>query len=156
MLRVLWPGRAPTFAVRALCVFGALPLSAGACGPKADHEIVSPPPSSARAARVVHATVLANGCQDLGQANGRLAERAMDQLVEGCTSVPGGAVQFEATLLPSGLIEIAASAGQPDVVPICILKHSLMHNVRLVRPCRLDVKIEQTTVAVPLDGGDTR
>jgi hypothetical protein len=156
MLRAPWPARALAFAARAQCALGVLPVSAVACGAKADQAVVSPPPPIGRAARVVHATVLANDCQDLGQANGRLGERAMDQLVEGCTSVPGGAVQFQATLLPSGRIEIAASPGQPDVVPICILKHSLTHSVRLTRPCRLDVKLEETSVAMAVDGGSTR
>jgi hypothetical protein len=155
MLRASRPARALAFAARARYVLGALPVFVMACQPKADQAVASPPPPTGRAARVVHATVLANGCQDLGQANGRLAEQAMDQLVEGCTSVPGGTVQFEATLLPSGRIEIAAGPGQPDVVPVCILKHSLMHSVRLSRPCRLDVKLAESSVAVALDAGST-
>jgi hypothetical protein len=77
----------------------------------------------------------------------------MYQLVEGCSSVPGGSAQFAATLLPGGRIEIAAAPGQPDVVPICILKHSLLHGVPLAKPCRLDVKIQQTSIPVGFDGG---
>jgi hypothetical protein len=72
----------------------------------------------------------------------------MYQLVEGCASVPGGVAQFEATLQPGGRIEISAAPGQPDVVPICVLKHSLLHSVPLTKPCHLDVKIEQSTVPV--------
>jgi hypothetical protein len=97
---------------------------------------------------MVNATILANGCHDLGHENARLAERAMYQLVEGCSSVPGGSAEFEATLEPGGGIDIAAAPGQPDVVPICILKHHLQHKVVLTRPCRLDVKIAQTSVPV--------
>jgi hypothetical protein len=102
---------------------------------------------------VVNATILTNGCQELGRANAKLAENAMYQLVEGCSSVPGGSAQFRATLDPGGRIEIAASPGQPDVVPICVLKHSLQHKVALARPCRLDVKIAQTSVPVAVDAG---
>jgi len=105
-------------------------------------------PSAARA-QVVHATVLANGCQGLGAANGRLAERAMYDLVEGCNSVPGGAARFEATLEPGGRIRIAAASGQPPVVPICVLKHPLVHKVPLAKPCSLDVRVAEETVSMP-------
>jgi hypothetical protein len=43
--------------------------------------------------------------------------------------------------------------GQPDVIPICVLKHSLQHGVPLAQPCRLDVKLEQTSVALSIDAG---
>ena len=116
----------------------------------------SPPPSSAPAAaeaagssaQMVNALVLTNGCQDLGRQSALLAERAMNALVEGCATVPGGSMQFHATLQPGGRIEISAAAGQPEVVPICILKHALVHRVPLTKPCPLDVKIEQTSVPV--------
>jgi hypothetical protein len=120
----------------------------------------SEPQSPARAsagsgaqAQFVNATILTNGCQSLGHANAKLAETAMYQLVEGCSSVPGGSAEFQATLEPGGRIAIAAAPGQPDVVPICILKHSLLHKVALAKPCRLDVKIAQTSVPLAVDGG---
>lgn len=106
-------------------------------------------PESGRAAQVVNATILTNGCQKLGSRNAQLAEHAMSDLVEGCTSIPGGAARFEATLDPGGRIEIASTPGYADVVPICVLKHALTHKVPLAKPCRLDVKIEETRVAVP-------
>ena len=99
---------------------------------------------------MVNALVLTNGCQDLGRQSSMLAERAMNALVEGCSSVPGGSMQFHATLQPGGRIEISAAPGQPEVVPICILKHALVHRVPLTRPCPLDVKIEQTSVPMNL------
>jgi hypothetical protein len=105
-----------------------------------------------RAAKVVNATIVTNGCQNLGAASARLAERAMYDLVEGCTSVPGGTARFHATLQPGGRIEIVAGPGQPQVIPICVLKHSLLHKVRLVGPCGLDVRMEETSVAVTRDG----
>lgn len=97
---------------------------------------------------MVNALVLTNGCQDSGRQSAILAERAMNSLVEGCVSVPGGSMQFHATLQPGGRIEISAAPGQPEVVPICILKHALVHRVPLTKPCPLDVKIEQTSVSV--------
>jgi hypothetical protein len=111
---------------------------------------------------MVDVVVLTNGCQSMGRQSGLLAEAAMSSLVEGCASVPGGSMQFHATLLPGGRIEISAAPGQPEVVPICILKHALVHRVPLTKPCPLDVKIEQTTVPMggpgspqisPVDGG---
>ncbi len=130
----------------------ALALAAG-CGSKPAPSRAESPPREPAAAQVVNATILANGCQHLGAANAKLAERAMYQLVEGCSSVPGGSARFEATLEPGGRIEIAAAPGQPDVVPICILKHSLEHKVALAKPCRLDVKIAQTSVPVSVEAG---
>ncbi len=96
----------------------------------------------------MNATILANGCDELGRANAKLSEGAMYQLVEGCATVPGGSAEFAATLQPGGRIEISAVPGQPDTVPICILKHSLMHRVPLSKPCRLEVKMRQTSLAV--------
>lgn len=123
----------------------------------------SVPPSSAPAApsgpsaQLVNALVLTNGCQALGRQSAMLAENAMNALVEGCASVPGGSMQFHATLEPGGRIEISAAPGQPEVVPICILKHALVHRVPLSKPCPLDVKIEQTSVPMsrpsPADAG---
>jgi hypothetical protein len=133
----------------------AFAVALAACGPK-EPPATAPAPAPAppaRAAQVVNASILANGCRDLGPAAARLAEGAMYQLIEGCASVPGGKAQFEATLQPGGRIQIMGVAGQPDVVPICILKHSLLHNVPLTKPCRLDVKIEETSVSVPIDAG---
>ena len=110
-------------------------------------------PSTGPSAQVVNATILTDECQGLGKANAMLAESAMYHLVEACTSVPGGSAEFEATLQPGGKIDIAGVKGQPQVVPICILKHSLQHKVPLKAPCHLDVKIEQTSVAMPGDAG---
>ncbi len=106
-----------------------------------------------RAATIVNATIVANGCKNLGTASARLAERAMNDLVEGCTSIPGGTARFHATLEPGGRIQIVAGPGQPEVIPICVLKHSLLHKVHLGEPCGLDVKLEETTMAVTGDAG---
>jgi len=138
--------------VRAAVVLAVAVMACGPKGTPAGAPAPEPAPAG-RAAQLVNASILANGCRDLGASAARLAEGAMYQLIEGCSSVPGGKAQFQATLQPGGRIEIVGVAGQPDVVPICILKHSLLHNVPLTKPCRLDVKIEQTSVSVPVDAG---
>ena len=126
-----------------------------ACGSKAPPGSAAPA-SSGPSANVVNAIILANGCEVVGRKNAQLAERAMNQLVEACNDVPGGAVQFEATLQPGGHIDIAGIPGQPDMVPICILKHSLLHQVPLTKPCTLDVKIQQMTIPMAArDAGTT-
>ncbi len=146
----------------------ALLILLAACGPRepaAGASSAAPDPSASAsasavsappAAEVVNATILTNGCQALGASNARLAEKAMYQLIEGCSSVPGGKAQFEATLQPGGRVIISAVAGQPDVIPICVLKHALQHGVPLAQPCRLDVKLEETSVALRHDSRDAR
>jgi hypothetical protein len=127
-------------------------VAVGSCSPARS---AAPPATQnpTRAAKVVNATIVANGCQNLGAASGRLAERAMYELVEGCTSVPGGTARFHATLQPGGRIAIAAGPGQPEVIQICVLKHSLLHKVPLTGPCGLDVKLDETSVTVTRDAG---
>jgi hypothetical protein len=105
-----------------------------------------------RDAKIVNATIVTNGCQNLGAESARLAERAMYDLIEACSSVPGGVARFHATLQPGGHIEITAGPGQPQVIPICVVKHSLLHKVRLVGPCGLDVRLEETSVTMARDG----
>jgi len=109
--------------------------------------------SPARAVQVVNATILANDCQRLGRANAEMAEHAMLDLVEGCSSIPNGSARFEATLQTGGRIEIAAAPGQPGVVPICVLKHALVHSLPLSKPCRLDVRMEETRLPIRPDAG---
>ena len=123
--------------------------AASACAPEPPATSPGAAQSTGRAAQIVNATILTNGCQRLGTSSAQLAEHAMYDLVEGCTSIPSGNARFLATLDPGGRIEIAAVPGYADVVPICVLKHALVHKVPLAKPCRLDVKIEESHVAVP-------
>lgn len=123
--------------------------TACACAPPRPTASPAEEGPSGRAARFVNATILANGCQKLGASSAQLAEHAMYDLVEDCRSVPGGSARFGATLQPGGRIEITAVPGYADVVPICVLKHSLSHKVPLAKPCRLDVKIEEARVTLP-------
>jgi hypothetical protein len=124
----------------------AFVVASAACAARSTSQSATHPPPST--AQVVNATILANGCQSLGQPNAQLAERAMYDLVEGCTSVPGGDARFEATLEPGGRVVISAAPGHADVVPICVLKHALVHRVALSKPCQLDVRLEQTEVGL--------
>ena len=72
----------------------------------------------------------------------------MDELVEGCVSVPGSTARFHATLQPGGRIEIAAGPGQPEMIPTCVVKHSLLHRVPLSKPFGLDVVLEEKSMPV--------
>jgi hypothetical protein len=119
-----------------------------ACSPPA-----SPPPPQeappARTARLVSASVIANDCGRVTKGNAKLAEDAMNKLIEGCSSVPGGSARFTATLEPGGRIELAQSEGAADVVPICVLKHELRHKVPLVHACKLDVRLDESAIDLP-------
>jgi hypothetical protein len=131
----------------------AMVAAVTSCGPSEPARSARDATPGSRSAKIVNATIVTNGCQTLGTASARLAERAMYDLVEGCTSIPGGTARFHATLEPGGRIEIVNGPGQPEVIPICVIKHSLLHKVRLSEPCGLDVKLEETTMAVTGDAG---
>lgn len=146
--------RAITFGLRrsiaSVACLGAC-LGISSCGPKA------PPPRQAdspptRPAHAVSAVVLVNRCAHLGVANAKLAEAAMNQLVDGCGSFSGGRARFTATLLPGGAIQFAEGPEQPQSIPVCVLTHPLMHRVSLQQPCALDVQLEESSVAVPKGG----
>ena len=108
-----------------------------------------PPP-----VRTVTAVVLVNGCAVTGVENARLAQAAMNQLVDGCTGFSGDKVQFTATLLPGGAIQFEQRPGASATIPLCVLT-PLSHRVRLQKPCSLDVQLEESLVPVsrPADGG---
>jgi hypothetical protein len=101
---------------------------------------------------------VANDCARLGKANAKMAEAAMNQLVDGCGSFKGEPVRFIAQLLPDGSIQFQPGPpgpGQGAPIPICVLEHPLKHRVKLQAACSLDVRLEQTSVAAPhaADGG---
>jgi hypothetical protein len=81
--------------------------------------------------------------------NARLAQTAMNQLVDGCTGFVGEPVQFTATLLPGGAIQFEQRPGASQAIPLCVLNHPLTHRVRLRKACSLDVRLEESLVAVP-------
>jgi hypothetical protein len=138
-------------AVRAVVsVFLAAQVALASCGPAGPAQSAQGN-AARRDAKIINATIITNGCQNLGAEGARLAERAMYDLIEACSSVPGGVAQFHATLQPGGRIEITAGPGQPQVIPICVVKHSLLHKVRLAGPCGLDVRLEETNVVMARD-----
>jgi hypothetical protein len=142
-----------------------------ACGPKAPATAPGPAAASAEPAQVksIQAVVLANECAGLGKQNAKLAEDAMNKLVDKCTSVPHGAVRFAVTLHPGGGLQFGPSGpsraagmdgGAPaaqaattaheaeDEVPMCALSHKLTHDVKLQKPCTIQVRLEEATLAL--------
>jgi hypothetical protein len=144
-MRPLRPGPAP---VRAF-ILAMVAFLAGCANPPPPRA-ETPGAAPSRPVQAVSTVIVANGCANLGRANAKLAERAMDNLVEGCAHIPGGSVRFSATLLPTGRIAIAPGEGQPDVLPLCVLKHDLTHRVPLAKACVLNVRLEETTLRVPI------
>ncbi len=132
----------------------ALPLATALLGGCASTSPPQPPPQPAptptvRAAHTVSAVVLVNGCSHLGAENAKLAELAMNQLVDGCGSFSGDRVRFTATLLPGGAIQFEPRTNGAPAIPICVLNHPLMHRVRLTKACSLDVELEEGSMEVP-------
>jgi hypothetical protein len=96
-----------------------------------------------------------NGCALYGPENAKLAQAAINQLVDGCGAFTGDKVQFTATLLPGGAMQFEPKAGASQAIPICVLSHPLTHKVKLQKACSLDVRLEEGTMAVPASGGGT-
>jgi hypothetical protein len=109
----------------------------------------APTGSPVQNAHSVSAVVLVNGCAHFGIDNARLAQAAMNQLVDGCSSFVGDRVQFTATLLPGGAIQFEPGPNDSPSIPVCVLTHPLTHRVHLQKACSLDVRIEEGSVAVP-------
>jgi len=108
-----------------------------------------PAPPPAPPAHTVTAVVLVNGCAHLGVDNAKLAQAAMNQLVDGCGSFAGGRAQFSATLLPGGAIQFVQGPDPAQAIPVCVLTHPLAHRVHLQSACTLDVRLEEGSVEVP-------
>jgi hypothetical protein len=127
-------------------------LAVAACGsapPPPPAATPEPPPPPARPAHTVSAVVLVNGCAHLGVTNARLAQAAMNQLVDGCSSFTGERVQFTATLLPGGAIQFEPRPDASPTIPLCVLNHPLTHRVQLQKACSLDVRLEEGSAIVP-------
>lgn len=77
--------------------------------------------------------------------NNRAAQSTIHRLVDPCAGVPNGKAHFSATLLPGGRIELASPSGDPagGVVPTCVLRNNLLHQVYLKKPCKFDVQLEE-------------
>ena len=91
--------------------------------------------------------VIVEACPDSRKLDTKLANREIDELVGPCKKVPGGNAHFSATLLPGGRVELASPSGDPTegVVPTCLVQNAtqLKHNLRLLKACKFDVKLEQ-------------
>jgi hypothetical protein len=98
---------------------------------------------------LVTSMVIVEACPDSRQLDTKLANREIDELVGPCKKVPGGRAHFSATLLPGGRVELASPSGDPSegVVPTCLVQNAgqLKHKLKLTRPCKFDVKLEERT-----------
>jgi hypothetical protein len=110
-----------------------------------------PPPQAApiQTAHAVSAIVLVNRCGSLGTADAKLAEKEMNQLLEGCGTYTGGTVRFTATLLPGGAMQFDPRQGETTSIPICVLSRPLKHGVHLTKSCSLDIALEETSMVIP-------
>ncbi len=99
-------------------------------------------------ASMVNATSIVSACPDAAKMNARAAQEAIRKLVGPCAKVPGGKAAFSATLVPGGRIELASPSGDAaeGVVPTCVLKNRLVHNVLLKQPCTFRVELEERKV----------
>jgi hypothetical protein len=110
-----------------------------------------PPPSPPKGSSVslVTSMVMIDACPASKQLDSKRATKEIEELVGPCTKVPGGAAHFSATLLPDGRVELASPSGDPSegIVPTCLVQTQtqLRHKLRLAKPCKFDVKLEQRT-----------
>ena len=150
-----WATRFPSGLGAARSLICSLACAACASSPAPAPSSPGAPASTAPPAHTVSAVVLVNGCALYGADNARLAESAINQLVDGCGSFSGDRVQFTATLLPGGAIQFESKAGASASIPLCVLSHPLSHKVKLQKACSLDVRLEEGTMALPrpADGG---
>lgn len=97
--------------------------------------------------KMVTSFVMVEACPDSKRLDTRIATREIDEMVGPCKTVPGGAAHFSATLLPNGRVELGSPTGDPEMgmVPTCMLSNAgqLKHKLRLTKPCKFDVKLEQ-------------
>src|SRR5690349_20138602 len=88
-------------------------LSLPACRPRCESQPAAEPPhATVPPVTVIDAVVIVHDCAKLGSGNAKLAEKAMNQLVAGCSELPSASANFSATLLPGGQIQIAAPSAQ--------------------------------------------
>lgn len=127
----------------------------GACGggttataPTATAAEVAPAPP-ARAATLVTSSIVFGECPGAEQLDPKRASKEIEVMVAECRSVPGGKAHFSATLLPGGKVQLGSPSGDPraGVIPTCLLqaKAPLSHRIRLSKPCKLDVQLEETS-----------
>lgn len=127
-----------------------------ASAPIAQSDPATPPPPDAATGEpisLVTSMVVVEACPDSRRLDTRVANREIDELLAPCKKVPGGAAHFAATLVPGGRVQLASPAGDPSegVVPTCIVQHlgQLRHRLRLTKPCKFDVRLEERTAQSP-------
>jgi hypothetical protein len=139
--------------VRGILVFAAVL----GCGQPAQREPEKPtpvePPPPVEPISLITSMVVVEECPDSKRIDTKLANREIDELVGPCKKVPGGAAHFSATLLPGGRVELASPSGDPaeGVVPTCLVQQlaQLKHKLKLTKPCKFDVKLEQRIAEPP-------
>ena len=96
---------------------------------------------------MVTSMVVIAQCPNAKQLDSKKATKEIEELVGPCKTVPGGAAHFAAILRPNGSVELASPSGDPQagVVPTCLLQNQnqLRHKLKLTKPCKFDVKLEQ-------------
>lgn len=108
-----------------------------------------PPPMTppTRSVSIVTSMVVVEACPVSKKLDQKAATKEIEQLVNPCTKVPGGAAHFSATLMPDGRVELGSPEGKFDegVVPTCVLhsKAAFRHRLRIEKPCRFDVQLEE-------------
>ena len=106
-----------------------------------------PPPLDPPPVSMVTSMVIIEACPNSKQLDSRRTTLEIQELVGPCTKVPGGAAHFSATLLPDGRVELASPSGDPNegIIPTCLVQTQaqLRHKLRLTKPCKFDVKLEQ-------------
>lgn len=120
-------------------------LVLAACGSPKPAEKPAPAEPAPAPIGLMNASVVATSCPQVTQHNARMAENAIRKLVEPCTTIPGGAAHFAATMLPGGRIELGSPEGDPTegVVPTCVVKNQLTHKIFLRKPCVFRVELEE-------------
>ncbi len=104
-------------------------------------------PGRASSIALVTSSIVVDQCPVSKQVNAKRASAEIEAMVSACKTIPGGKAHFSATLLPDGRVELASPEGDPDtgIVPTCLLqsKASLRHRLRLSKPCKFDVQLEE-------------
>jgi hypothetical protein len=117
------------------------------CGGSSTPTSAPKPEPVARPISVVTSSLVVEDCPAPNRVDSKRAGKEIDALVAGCQSIPGGTAHFSATLLPDGRVQFGSPAGDPaqGVIPTCLLqtKNPLRHRLRLAKPCKLDVQLEE-------------
>ena len=111
------------------------------------HHATPLPPPPPPAVAMVTSMVVIERCPNAKQLDSKRATKEIEELVGPCTTIPGGSAHFAAILKPDGTVELASPSGDPSegVIPTCLVQtqQQLHHKLKLTKPCKFDVKLEQ-------------